>query len=265
VGALYDGHLLPCKVPLGQRFDDVLPEAARWTPADAVRAAAAAPAFACAEAHRSPPRVVVACVDLTKTRRYYAAEVRTALAAACRYDGVVQEMEAAGCALSPFFVYAKIPCGGAEGAPTPLEVNTFFHFVDRVLKQWQLKARADARLREAVPVVLVHCTHGFNRTGAMLAHYSMRRAGAKPELLAALAEFAACRPPGESPARASLNAPPTSRTHARHIQGGVHRQPLLLLPRHAPAAAARRLPAAARLAAAAGGGAPTARRGRARG
>ena len=97
---------------------------------------------------------------------------------------------------SPSFHYFKIPCGGADGAPSPLEVNTFVFLVERALKQWRLAACRDSRWGGAVPVVLVHCTHGFNRTGAMLAHYSMRREGAKPDLLAAMNRFAAHRPPG---------------------------------------------------------------------
>ena len=44
-------------------------------------------------------------------------------------------------------------------------------------------------------VILVHCTHGFNRTGAMLVHY-MQRARPWPKLNEHLAEFATCRPPG---------------------------------------------------------------------
>ena len=68
MGALCCDLLVPCKVPLGARFGEVLPEAARWTPAAALRSAAGA----------LPPghkhRVVVGAVDLTKTRRYYSEE-----------------------------------------------------------------------------------------------------------------------------------------------------------------------------------------------
>jgi mRNA-capping enzyme len=43
--------------------------------------------------------------------------------------------------------------------------------------------------------VLVHCTHGFNRTGAMLVHY-MQRTRPWPKLNEHIAEFALARPPG---------------------------------------------------------------------
>ena len=44
-------------------------------------------------------------------------------------------------------------------------------------------------------LVLVHCTHGFNRTGAMLVHFAQRTA-AWPKLNENLKAFAAARPPG---------------------------------------------------------------------
>ena len=43
-------------------------------------------------------------------------------------------------------------------------------------------------------MILVHCTHGYNRTGAMLAHY-MQRSRPWPDLNAHVAEFARARPP----------------------------------------------------------------------
>lgn len=54
---------------------------------------------------------------------------------------------------------------------------------------------AERAARGGTGVVLVHCTHGFNRTGAMLVHY-MQRTRSWPLLNDHIAEFALSRPPG---------------------------------------------------------------------
>jgi protein-tyrosine phosphatase len=162
IGELVFNFFVPCKVPLGRRFNEVLPERFRFTPAHALAAAAASPL--------GRERQVLAIVDLTKTKRYYSPdELR---------DTGVQ--------------YVKVPCSGSDGAPSPLEVNTFCFEVLDVLHRWRPRPNVQ-------PVVLVHCTHGFNRTGAMLVHYAMRMtlpAMVWPDLPFALAEFAKARAPG---------------------------------------------------------------------
>ena len=162
---------VPCKVPLGRRFNEVLPPSARFTPASALAAAASSP--------RGREGQVVAVVDLTKTKRYYSPE----------------ELQDSGAQ------YIKVPCAGSDGAPSPLEVNTFCIAVLDVLRRW--RPRQDKTPQQ--PVVLVHCTHGFNRTGAMLVHFAMRMTllphgpllpNGWPDLPTALAEFAKARAPG---------------------------------------------------------------------
>jgi hypothetical protein len=161
IGELCFNLFVPCKVPLGRRFNEVLHEHQRFTPAHALAEAAAAPPGC--------ERQVLAVVDLTKTKRYYSPD----------------ELRDAG------VHYIKVPCSGSEGAPSPLEVNTFFIEVVSVLARWRPRQGTAVQ-----PVILVHCTHGFNRTGAMLVHYAMRQPQRWPDLTAALAEFARCRSGG---------------------------------------------------------------------
>ncbi len=174
-------HFVPCKVPLGQRFDSVLRDlAVRFTPAQAVQ-----------EALRSKVPGEVCClsavVDLTKTKRYYNPE----------------EL-----GLDDLSRYVKVECSGSDGAPSPLEVN---QFCTAVLEKLNAKGMMPPEPPGGFPlkpvvkrIVLVHCTHGFNRTGAMLVHYAMRMLepplGEKLPLLwhvpSAVVTFASCRPPG---------------------------------------------------------------------
>jgi hypothetical protein len=171
-------HFVPCKVPLGQRFDSVLRDlAVRFTPAQAVQ-----------EALRSKVPGEVCClsavVDLTKTKRYYNPE----------------EL-----GLDDLRRHVKVECSGSDGAPSPLEVNQFCTAVLEKLNVPAMPPPGGFQPKQAYTrVVLVHCTHGFNRTGAMLVHYAMRMLsppiGKKmpllPHLPSAVLMFARCRQPG---------------------------------------------------------------------
>ncbi|XP_002974489.2 mRNA-capping enzyme isoform X2 [Selaginella moellendorffii] len=99
-------------------------------------------------------------IDLTNTTRYYSAN----------------EVTRAG--LSHF----KIPCKGRNEVPDAEAVNTFVYETHRYLQ------------RSKTSRVLVHCTHGFNRTGYMIVNYLVRYCGLP--VTQALAKFAAARPPG---------------------------------------------------------------------
>ena len=221
-------HLLPCKVPLGQQFDAVLTgplQSRRFTPADALRAV---------EALSVPPGApqprAVAVIDLTKTERYYTPEAEGLSTLRSPGDGVK---------------HIKLPCAGSDGPPTPAEVNQFMYWVEVLLDDAQRTLRG----ANCWPVILVHCTHGFNRTGAMLVHYAMRCRGARPDLVKHLGKFAECRPPGIYKdgyisgvliCREFCPLPHLTRVPNPH-------SPVRLLPRCPPHAAARRLPAGAAL------------------
>ncbi|GAB4833948.1 hypothetical protein Ancab_032195 [Ancistrocladus abbreviatus] len=80
--------------------------------------------------------------------------------------------------------YLKIRCQGRDSVPDNESVNTFvfevkqFFYCQKTTKKY----------------VLVHCTHGHNRTGYMIVHYLMRT---QPiSVTEAIQKFAEARPPG---------------------------------------------------------------------
>lgn len=101
-------------------------------------------------------------IDLTNTTRYY--HPNTEL----RHNGIK---------------YVKIRCSGRDAVPDNVSVNTFVYEVNQFENNFSQK------------YVLVHCTHGHNRTGFMIVHYLMR---SRPmmSVTEALKMFSDARPPG---------------------------------------------------------------------
>ncbi|KAF3334263.1 mRNA-capping enzyme-like protein [Carex littledalei] len=103
-------------------------------------------------------------LDLTNTTRYYSTQEWTKLG----------------------IKHLKIPCKGRDSVPDNESVNEFvfevMHFLDR---QKNLKNPK---------YIVVHCTHGHNRTGFMIVHYLMR--SQVLSVAQALNIFAERRPPG---------------------------------------------------------------------
>ena len=159
---VFAGVFLASKAPLRESFYANVKDEDRYGPMDALALA------------ESKGRIVACVIDLTNTSRYY--------------DPA--EFERAGVRV------VKIRCAGREGAPEAREVSEFLYVAQRCLAEiasdgrWAERARAGFR-----PAILVHCTHGFNRTGAMLVHYCQRAHG-WPELNKWVSEFATARPPG---------------------------------------------------------------------
>ncbi|EFX74101.1 hypothetical protein DAPPUDRAFT_109145 [Daphnia pulex] len=90
----------------------------------------------------------VGCViDLTDTNRYYDPKVFR--------DSNIQ--------------YAKIYCRG-HTIPNPQTIQRFFSVMDNFLRDPQSQGR----------IVVVHCTHGVNRTGFLVAMYLVVRRGYQP-------------------------------------------------------------------------------------
>lgn len=102
-------------------------------------------------------------IDLTNTTRYY--HPNTEL----RPEGIH---------------YVKIRCSGRDAVPDDLSVNTFVNEVNQ-FKEYNLSKK----------YVLVHCTHGHNRTGFMIVHYLMRSIPMM-RVTQALKMFSDARPPG---------------------------------------------------------------------
>uniref|UniRef100_A0A0N5AHZ1 mRNA-capping enzyme n=1 Tax=Syphacia muris TaxID=451379 RepID=A0A0N5AHZ1_9BILA len=99
-------------------------------------------------------------LDLTKTKRYYSRK----------------EVENNDC------IYKKLPLKGHGSTPTEEETENFCQEVSAFLKD------------NPKGVVAVHCTHGFNRTGFLIAAYLVEELGWAID--AAIGNFAVCRPNG---------------------------------------------------------------------
>jgi mRNA-capping enzyme len=83
--------------------------------------------------------------------------------------------------------YVKVPCRGRNEVPDPESVNTFVFEVMRFFSKLKPGEAANK-------YILVHCTHGHNRTGFMIIHYLMRTQMNSVEQ--AVRMFAKARPPG---------------------------------------------------------------------
>ncbi|OMO96009.1 hypothetical protein COLO4_15555 [Corchorus olitorius] len=104
-------------------------------------------------------------IDLTNTSRYYS----------------VSDLKQRG------IDHVKIRCKGRDSVPDNFAVNTFVY---EVLKFFSRQTTQDSK-----DYVLVHCTHGHNRTGFMIVHLLMR---SQPliSVSQAIEIFAQARPPG---------------------------------------------------------------------
>ncbi|KMS97069.1 hypothetical protein BVRB_7g179300 [Beta vulgaris subsp. vulgaris] len=104
-------------------------------------------------------------VDLTNTDRYYSSSD-------FKKEGIK---------------YLKIRCQGRDAVPDNEAVNVFvFEVAQFICNQNERQPRKH---------VLVHCTHGHNRTGFMIVHYLMRTQQASC-VTEAIQRFADVRPPG---------------------------------------------------------------------
>ena len=156
-GAIVRDVFVPSKAPLSDTWhaDGRVPDDRRYGPNEALAMAKTA----------SGGRDVELVVDLTNSSRYYDPKAFDARGAA----------------------YVKIACVGKDAPPDAVAVQQFVYEVGKFLSE---RARSGGK-----GLVLVHCTHGFNRTGAMLVHFA-QRTGAWPKLNENLKAFAAARPPG---------------------------------------------------------------------
>ncbi|KAI3880412.1 hypothetical protein MKW92_053161 [Papaver armeniacum] len=82
--------------------------------------------------------------------------------------------------------HVKIACKGKDSVPDPESVNTFvYEVLQFYFRQQQSKNKK---------YILVHCTHGHNRTGIMIVHFLMR---SQPlSVTNAIETFHNARPPG---------------------------------------------------------------------
>ncbi|KAK7382578.1 hypothetical protein VNO80_01488 [Phaseolus coccineus] len=80
--------------------------------------------------------------------------------------------------------HVKIQCRGRDSVPDNLAVNQFVYEVTQFL----------LRQKHPKKYILVHCTHGHNRTGYMIIHYLMR--AMSMSVTQAIKIFSEARPPG---------------------------------------------------------------------
>jgi len=160
------GAFLPCKVPLGANILERLVQAdtgGRFGVDEAVVALQELSSRV-----GVPPAaggVVGMVIDLTNTSRYYDP----------------QEFSRMG------VQHVKVPCRGHGTAPDEAAVNKFCFY-----------AHCFQRDNPGRPI-LVHCTHGFNRTGYMICSYLLRHSRNLPQwhrVEDVLGVFASSRPPG---------------------------------------------------------------------
>ena len=80
--------------------------------------------------------------------------------------------------------HVKIQCRGRNSVPDNLSVNQFVYEVTQFL----------SRQKHSKKYILVHCTHGHNRTGYMIIHYLMR--AMSMSVTQAIKIFSEARTPG---------------------------------------------------------------------
>lgn len=169
-------RFIPMKVPLGARYDRFVAEEYRFTIEMAIEKALRRmqgrsfpvnpPPDAPLGPDGNPPGVthVPAClglvIDLTNSSRYYDAD-------GWQRQGIK---------------YVKIPCRGRGQVPPPEAVTDLC---------WEMYTYI-----QDCPhgMALIHCTHGFNRTGYMIASYLIRMMSWR--VPKALDLFSSLRPPG---------------------------------------------------------------------
>ncbi|XP_076912984.1 uncharacterized protein LOC143571445 [Bidens hawaiensis] len=111
---------------------------------------------------RSLQREIGLVIDLTNTNRYY-----------CESDWTREGIK-----------YVKIRCAGRDAVPDYESVEKFIQEVTQFSAQYG----------QSNKYVLVHCTHGHNRTGYMIANYLIRSESFS--VTEAVEIFAEARPPG---------------------------------------------------------------------
>ncbi|KAG6486209.1 hypothetical protein ZIOFF_054779 [Zingiber officinale] len=132
------------------------------------------------------PEVLGLVIDLTNTSRYYSQsewiKIGIKHVKARNLFFILATVVRCNYLLNPFLI--QIPCKGRDSVPDNESVNIFVHEVLQFL----------SRMRHSKRYILVHCTHGHNRTGFMIIHFLMRTQ--RLHVSEALQRFAQARPPG---------------------------------------------------------------------
>lgn len=210
--------LVPCKVPLGARWLREMDDATRFTPADAVDMA-----------YETCGKRVAMVVDLTFSSKYYDPVEWTRLGVRhlkirCRGRGEAPDAEAINTfvfEVRRFFQMEEAQRKQNEGrlreaTEKQREMKGKVGQIQQLREtaadedkpKWESQMQAMARNMQKIQTdvaqlaqactpscVLVHCTHGHNRTGTMVCSYALRM-GHVNGVSKALEQFAQARPPG---------------------------------------------------------------------
>ncbi|KAL0426273.1 UNVERIFIED_CONTAM: capping enzyme [Sesamum latifolium] len=150
------GCLIPSKVPLGESFNDCILPGRRYSFRQVIHQ------------QRVLGRKLGLVIDLTNSSRYYN----------------FNEWKKEG------IKHVKIACKGRDSVPDNESVNKFFY--EHALVYLGLTISGSAKATKKY--ILVHCTHGHNRTGYMIIHYLMRTLPIS--VTQAIKIFSDARPPG---------------------------------------------------------------------
>ncbi|MEW5301711.1 MAG: hypothetical protein WDW36_004553 [Sanguina aurantia] len=155
-------RIVPVKVPLGHEYDSLVPPECRWGPLQAV------------ETLLSTCNIHVGMIiDLTNSSRYYNLEYDMSREAINYYQ----------------LDHKKIPCRGRGQSPEPKSVNT------AVWEIWKFMQDPNRQKHH----IMIHCTHGFNRSGYVIACALLRLVDPSfgiTNVPRALRRFAEARAPG---------------------------------------------------------------------
>ncbi|KAF5841082.1 protein-tyrosine phosphatase-like protein [Dunaliella salina] len=160
--------VIPSKVPLSRSYDRLLKNAAlnHYTINDAI-----------SSVEQQFQGRVSLVIDLTKSNRYYDFNREVAPLRTLAGNG--------GYYTEDTIIHCKIPCQGHNQSPDTFAVNHAAFEIQRMLS-W----RPD-------DYIIVHCTHGFNRTGYVIINTMVRLASTVGFSIArCLKRFAMARPPG---------------------------------------------------------------------
>ncbi|BBH06237.1 mRNA capping enzyme family protein [Prunus dulcis] len=154
--------MIPSKVPLGESYNDCVPPGKRYSFKQVIHQ------------QRVLGRKLGLVIDLTNTSRYY-------LTSDLKKEGIK---------------HVKIACKGRDSVPDNLSVNQFVYEDKYPVTSQQCYSVIQflSRQKQSKKYILVHCTHGHNRTGYMIIHYLMRSLSIS--VTQAIKMFADVRPPG---------------------------------------------------------------------
>ncbi|XP_074570709.1 uncharacterized protein LOC141827381 isoform X1 [Curcuma longa] len=168
------GLIIPSKVPLDETYNESVLPGKRYSSKQVINKL------------RSQGRELGLVIDLTNTSRYYSQSEWTKIGIkhvkVRNLFFILVTVVRCSYLLNPFLI--QIPCKGRDSVPDNESVNIFVHEV----------LHFQSRIRHSKRYILVHCTHGHNRTGFMIIHFLMRTQ--RLHVSEALQVFAQARPPG---------------------------------------------------------------------